>query len=152
MATQRRQFKLLFFITLCMLLWQIPLPGRITIHAPGWAIAVAANVNAVRAQAIRPLVFVFAAGIYAPLVFKQFSVNAGARFYTGGKGFCFRAAFNFHACGAGGLGKVGKQRAKAVLGRRFKSLFKLWIFAANRPQKSRFPGSFGACKVEFWRL
>jgi flagellar biosynthesis/type III secretory pathway protein FliH len=33
-----------------------------------------------------------------------------------------------------------------------KSLFKLWIFTVNRPQKSRFSGSFGACKVEFWRL
>ncbi|MDR2482032.1 MAG: hypothetical protein LBD08_00190, partial [Treponema sp.] len=39
----------------------------------------------------------------------------------------------------------------------YKSLFKLWIFAVNRPQKSRFSGSAnlrfdGACKVEFWRL
>jgi hypothetical protein len=25
----------------------------------------------------------------------------------------------------------------------------MWIFAANRPQKSRFSALFGACKVEF---
>jgi hypothetical protein len=34
----------------------------------------------------------------------------------------------------------------------YKSLFKMWIFTVNKPQKSRFSALLGACKVEFWRL